>query len=61
MAEKIVKDKQLCVIKKMKTFYQQMGNLSKENFHIPCKSFTHLCIDLTGPYQMKAMDNAPSN
>ena len=37
-----------------------MGDLPKEKFDIPCKPFTNLCVDLAGPYQVKAMNNARS-
>jgi hypothetical protein len=60
LAEKVVKECGFCRINKKKTMQQQMGYLPKEKFEIPCKPFTNLCVDLAGPYQVKAMNNARS-
>ena len=39
------------------TLEQQMGDLPKEKFDVQCKPFTHLCVDLVGPYMVKAINN----
>ena len=60
LAEKVVRDCKFCKAHNEKTLSQQMGDLPREKFNIPCKPFTNLCVDLAGPYQVKAMNNARS-
>jgi hypothetical protein len=43
LAEKVETDCGYCKINIKKTMQQQMGDLPKEKFEIPCKPFTNLC------------------
>ncbi|MCP4995043.1 MAG: hypothetical protein GY934_14860, partial [Gammaproteobacteria bacterium] len=60
LAESVVNECTFCKVHQQQTLKQQMGDLPKEKFDIPCKPFTHLCVDLAGPYMVKAMNNARS-
>jgi hypothetical protein len=60
LAKNVVKECRFCRVHIKKTLEQQMGDLPKEKFNVPCKPFTHLCVDLAGPYLVKAMNNACS-
>ena len=60
LAQSVVKKCEFCKVHQQKTLEQQMGDLPKEKFDVPCKPFTHLCVDLAGPYMVKAMNNARS-
>jgi hypothetical protein len=55
-----MKDCRFCITHNKKTLEEQTCDLPKEKSDIPWKPFTHLCIDLAGPYQVKAMNNARS-
>ena len=60
LAEKVVKECGWCNRQDKRTLNQQMGDLPPQKFDIPCLPFTNICIDLAGPYQVKAMNNARS-
>ena len=52
-----MRDRRFCITHNKKTLEEQTCDLPKNK---SCKPFTHLCIDLAGPYQVKAMNNARS-
>ena len=61
LAEKTVKDCGFCTRERGKTLAQQMGDYPPEKFAIPCRPYTHVCVDLAGPYEVVAMNHARSN
>ena len=60
LAEKVVKECGWCNRQDRRTMNQQMGDLPPQKFDIPCLPFSNICLDLAGPYQVKAMNNARS-
>ena len=60
LADRVVKNCGFCKSQKKETLVQQMGNLPDEKFDIPCRPFSQICIDLTGPMEVVAMNNARS-
>ena len=60
LAERVVKECALCNKEAKITLNQQMGDLPEEKFDTPCRPFTNICIDLAGPFEVRAMNNSRS-
>lgn len=58
LADRIMKNCGWCKSQMKETLTQQIGNLPEKKFSIPCRPFTHICVDLAGPFEVEAMNNA---
>ena len=61
LADMVVKDCRLCMIKTKQYIGQQMGSLPEERQTFLSKPWTSTAIDLLGPYKVKAMNNSRSS
>ena len=58
LAEKVAKDCHFCRYKRAKTEKQQMASLPKSLTDVPCRAFTHVCIDYAGGVSVRGVVNA---
>ena len=57
LAKKVVRECKWCQGAMKQMLVQQMGPLPLERVEIPCRPFTHVAVDLLGPYLVKSMAN----
>ena len=58
LATKVAKDCRLCKLRAARTEEQQMASLPRAIMEVPCRAFSHICVDFTGGVKVRGVVNS---